>query len=111
MKNYVLIALFSILMVFSIIVSIRCTSLERENLKLKQENKIVIDSIRIENQFLEKELVNLSEQLDLCQQKIDSLYLVKQKVVVRYKTEYIVSETITDGVKTLKDNIRCERYY
>lgn len=111
MKNYILIGLVSVLVFFSIGASIKCANLEKENLKLKQEHLIVVDSIKIENQILEEEIEDLFVQLDTYQQKIDSLNQIKQKVIIRYKTEHIISENITDGVQMLKDNIKCEKYY
>lgn len=107
-KNYIIIGLFSILIVFGIIVSIKCINLEKENIKLKIEHNTLIDSIKIENKNLENEILLLSDDLEYYQYKIDSLKRVKQKVIV--KTEYIVSEDLTEAVKLLKENIRCERY-
>ena len=42
--------------------------------------------------------------------RIDSLKKVKQKIIVKYKTKYVVSENITESVKTLKENLKCETY-
>lgn len=111
MKNYIVICLIFILIFFFISVCIKCNILENENLELKQNYSIVIDSIKIENESLEREIEDLSIQLNVCHQQIDSLNKIKQKIIVKYKTEYIISDNITEGVQTLKNNIKCERYY
>lgn len=108
MKNYIIIGLISILIVFGIIVSIRCSNLEKENIKLKTETKTIVDSIKIENEVLEKDIEFLKKQLVVNEQTIDSLKTVKQKVIVEYK--YVVSKDITEGVATLKNNLKCEKY-
>lgn len=109
-KNYILIGLISILIVFGIVVSIKCKNLEKENLQLKCDYTTVVDSIKMEKQILETRIGFLSEELIVCEHKIDSLKKLKQRVIVEYKTKYIVSENLTEGVKTLKENLRCEKY-
>lgn len=107
-KNYILIGLVSILIVFGIIVSIKCSKLEMENIKLKIEHNTIIDSIKIENKTLETNIVLLEDKLIKCEHKIDSLKKVKQKIVVKYK--YAVSNNLTEGVGKLKENLKCEVY-
>lgn len=107
-KNYILVGLVSILIVFGIIVSIKCANLEKENIKLKTETKTIVDSIKIENEVLEKDIEFLKKQIVVNEQTIDSLKTVKQKVIVEYK--YIVSKDITEGVATLKNNLKCGKY-
>lgn len=107
-KKYIILGFVFILIVFGIGVSIKCSRLEKENLKLKIEQNSIVDSIKIENEVLNNRITHLSEDLEYYKYKVDSLKMVKQKVIV--KTEYIVSENLTDGVKKLKDNIKWEQY-
>lgn len=109
MKNYIIIGLISILIVFGITISIKCASLEKENIKLKLEQNSIIDSIKIENEILEKDIDLLKKEITSNENTIDSLKAIKQKVIVEYK--YIVSKDLSEGVEILKNNIRCERYY
>lgn len=109
-KNYILIGLISILVCFGIIISVKCKRLEQENLKLKTENTHVVDSIKMEKQLLKEEVELLSKELTVFEHKIDSLKQVKQKVIIEYKTKYIVSENLTESVKTLKENLEWEKY-
>lgn len=108
-KNYIIIGLLSILIVFCFVISIKCARLEHENMKLKLEYTDVIDSIKIENEILEKDISTLSNQITKYEFKIDSLKRVKQKVIVEYGP--IISEDLTEGVELLKENLRCEKYY
>lgn len=108
-KNYILVGLVSILVVFGIIISIKCSKLEKENLQLKTEQITVVDSIKIENECLKQDIVSLENQVLIYKSEIDSLKKVKQKVITKYK--YVVSENLTEGVGNLKEKIRCERYY
>lgn len=109
MKNYIIIGLISILIVFGITISIKCASLEKENIKLKLEQSSIIDSIKIENEILEKDIDLLKKEITSNENTIDSLKAIKQKVIVEYK--YVVSKDLSEGVEILKNNIRCERYY
>ena len=109
MKNYIIIGLISILIVFGITISIKCASLEKENIKLKLEQNSIIVSIKIENEILEKDIDLLKKEITSNENTIDSLKAIKQKVIVEYK--YIVSKDLSEGVEILKNNIRCERYY
>lgn len=104
MKNYILIGLLSILIVFGIVMTIKCSKLERENIKLKTEQNTIIDSIKIENEILEKDIIHLSNQILICEHKIDSLKKVKQRVIVEY--QYIISDNLEDGAKKLKENLK-----
>lgn len=106
-KNYIIGGLISILVVFGIIVSIKCSKLEKENIKLKTEQITIIDSIKIENDLLNKEILLLSDDLDYYKFKVDSLKQIKQRVII--KTEYVVSENLTEGVKILKENLKWEK--
>jgi hypothetical protein len=108
-KNYIIIGLISILIVFGITISIKCANLEKENIKLKLEQTSIIDSIKIENEILEKDIELLEKQIISNENTIDSLKAIKQKVIVEYK--YVVSKDLSEGVETLKNNLRCERYY
>ena len=67
----------------------------------------VIDSIKIENDLLNKEILLLSDDLDYYKFKVDSLKQIKQRVII--KTEYVVSENLTEGVKILKENLKWEK--
>lgn len=103
-KNYIIGGLVSILVIFGIFMSIKCSKLERENIKLKTEQSSLIDSIKMENKLLKENINLLNYDLQQSKHKIDSLNKVKQTVIV--KKEYIVSENLTEGVKTLKENLR-----
>lgn len=107
-KNYIFIGLISILVIFGLIVSIKCSNLETENIKLKTEHNNIIDSIKVENEMLETNILLLEEELVKCEHKIDSLKKLKQKVIVKYK--YVVSSNLTEGVGKLKENLKCESY-
>lgn len=98
------------MVVFGIIVSIKCKNLEKENLQLKYNSEVLVDSIKMEKQILEERVEFLSEELIVCEHKIDSLKKLKQRVIVEYKTQYIVSKDLTESVKTLKENLQCEKY-
>ena len=108
MKKYLITGLISILIVFCIISTMRCSRLERENISLKIEQTTTIDSIKIENQILNKELLILCQDLEIYKHKVDSLNAVKQKVIV--ETRYIVSDDIVECIEQLKDNLKWERY-
>lgn len=108
-KKYIIIGLFSVLIVFGISISVKCAKLEKENIKLKLEYVSMIDSIKTENEILEKDIKLLQTKLINNDYKIDSLKKIKQQVMVEYK--YIVSKDLFDGVKTLKNNLKCEKYY
>lgn len=108
-KNYILVGLVSILVVFGIFVSIKCSKLEKENIQLKTEQTTIVDSIKIENETLKKDIIYLEAQVTSYKYEVDSLKNVKQKVITKYK--YVVSENLTEGVDNLKEKIRCERYY
>ena len=107
-KKYLIIGLLSILIIFGINISIKCSQLEKENARLKIEQKLVSDSIKIENEFLRKEIVVLLDDLNQCELTIDTLKQIKQKIIVR--TEYVVSEDLTESVIILKENLKCEKY-
>lgn len=109
MKNYIIIGLISILIVFGITISIKCASLEKENIKLKMEQNDIVDSIRFENRSLKENVSILESQVVDYEHKIDSLKKIKQRVVIEYK--YVISKDLIDGVETLKNNIKCEKYY
>lgn len=103
-RNCMFIGLFSILIVFGIVMTIKCSKLERENIKLKTEQNTIIDSIKIENEILEKDIIHLSNQILICEHKIDSLKKVKQRVIVEY--QYIISDNLEEGAKKLKENLK-----
>ena len=109
MKNYILIGLLSILIVFGIVMTIKCSKLERENIKLKTEQNTIIDSIKIENEIFKKDIELLEKQIISNENTIDSLKAIKQKIIVKYK--YVVSKDLTEGAEILKNNLICEKYY
>ena len=108
-KKYIIVGLVSILIIFGITISIKCARLEKENIKLKMEQNDIVDSIRFENRSLKENVSILESQVVDYEHKIDSLKKIKQRVVIEYK--YVISENLTDGVETLKNNIKCEKYY
>ena len=77
---------------------------------MKLNAKNIVDSIKVENQILEKDVADLLVKTTVYEHRIDSLKKVKQKIIVKYKTKYVVSENITESVKTLKENLKCETY-
>jgi hypothetical protein len=107
-KNYIFIGLILTLVVFGLIMSIKCSSLERENIKLRVEHNAVIDSINVKNEALETNILLLEEELVKCSHEIDSLKKLKQRVIVKYK--YVISNDLTEGVSKLKENLKCEVY-
>lgn len=108
-KKYIIVGLVSILIIFGITLSIKCARLEKENIKLKMEQNAIVDSIRFENRSLKENVSILESQVVDYEHKIDSLKKIKQRVVIEYK--HVISENLTDGVETLKNNIKCEKYY
>lgn len=103
-ERYLLVVLVFILIIFGIRMSIKCSKLEQENTKLKQEYVDIIDSVKYENEILNKELIFLNKELEYCSFKIDSLKAIKEKIISN--KEYIVSENIIDGVTILKNNLK-----
>ena len=87
--------------------SIKCSKLEFENSKLKMEQYDVADSIKNENEALTLEIIHLFDELDYYKQQVDSLKRIKQQVII--KSEYIVSEDITEGAKSLRENLKWEK--
>jgi hypothetical protein len=108
MKKIVIICFISILIIFNVVQYVNCNSLKNEIVSLKNENTL-IDSIKIENDVLEKNIKFLSDQTIKYEHKIDSLKKIKQRVVIKYK--YVVSDNLTESVEILKDNLKCEKYY
>ena len=108
-KNYIIVGLVSILIIFGMTISVKCARLEKENIKLKMEQNSIVDSIRFENVSLKENVSMLEYQIVDYEHKLDSLKKIKQKVVVEYK--YVISKDLIDGVETLKNNIKCEKYY
>ena len=87
--------------------SVRCSKLELENLELKSGKDDLIEMVHKENEILHKHVVQMEEELEKYRNKVDSLERLKQKVII--KTEYIISENITEGVTQLKENLKCEK--
>lgn len=108
-KKYIIVGLVSILIIFGITLSIKCARLEKENIKLKMEQNDIVDSIRFENRSLKENVSILESQVVDYEHKIDSLKKIKQRVIIEYK--YVISKDLIDGVETLKNNIKCEKYY
>lgn len=103
-KTYLLLGLITVLIVFALILSFKCTRLENENIKLRTEQKVIVDSIKTENEILFKTVELLSADLKYYEYKIDSLKAVKQRIII--KKEMIISNNLIDGVRTLKENLR-----
>ena len=103
-KKYIIGLLFFILIAFSVRLSIKCSKLETENFKLKSNTDFIIDSLNVENKILEDEIIILCEDLEYYKYKVDSLKKIKRKVIV--KTEYVVSENLTESLQILKDNLK-----
>ena len=66
--------LISILIVFGIVVSIKCSKLEKENIKLKIENSNITDSIKIENEILHQK-ISLKSTILFRYNYFDMLYM------------------------------------
>ena len=105
-KNFVIIGLIFIIGLYGLYINTKCKRLERENLELKTDNDSILDSIMAENKNLELQVQELQLNLKTYKHRIDSLEHIKQTVVFTFKE----SETITEGVKLLKQNIECENY-
>ena len=73
------------------------------------EQNDIVDSIRFENRSLKENVSILESQVVDYEHKIDSLKKIKQRVIIEYK--YVISKDLIDGVETLKNNIKCEKYY
>lgn len=106
-KIYLLLGLVVVLMVFGLMLSFKCARLENENVKMRLEQNIITDSIKTENDNLSKTVKLLSDDLEYYKYKVDSLKAIKQRVVI--KKEIVISNNITGGVKTLKQNLKCEK--
>lgn len=107
MKRVLIAILILIPILYGIKLYNKCSRLEQENTKLKLEQDIVRDIIEKENKLLHDNILILEDEISYYRCKIDSLEKVKQKVI---KTEYIVSENITEGVALLRENLKCEKY-
>lgn len=90
-----------------IIINLKYIDLQREFSEYKNfclsENKEFVT----ENVILKHEIGILNDSLVCYQKKIDSLNLIKQKIIVL--DSFCKSETITEGVKILKNNLSCEK--
>lgn len=106
-EKYILIILLVLTVIFGIVMYSKCSKLEHENKVLKLE-QLTINNMELENKVLKENILSLEDKLIYYQQQLDSLETVKQKVIVR--TEYVISENITEGVKLLKENLKCEKY-
>lgn len=93
--------------IFGITMYNKCSKLERENILLKQEQNALVETLQDENKILTNNVLELQDKIVIFENKIDSLEAIKKKVIV--KTEFVVSNNITEGVLKLKENIRCER--
>lgn len=74
---------------------------------MRLEQNTIVDSIKTENDNLSKTVKLLSDDLEYYKYKVDSLKAIKQRVVI--KKEMVISNNITEGVKTLKQNLKCEK--
>lgn len=108
LKKYGILILILGLIVFGISLSIKCSKLERENIKLKTDHFTILDSIKTETNILLAQVETLSLDLDYYKYKVDSLKNVKQRVII--KTEYVIADNITEGVEKLKENLKWEKY-
>lgn len=106
-KRILVLGLILLLIIFGLIVSIKCSTLENRLLNLELQKETVIDSLKYENANLNKEIIILCDSLYYYENKIDSLKEVKQKVIVKYK--YIESKNLTESVKELKNNLLWEK--
>lgn len=107
-KIIVVLGLLLVLIGFGITMSVKCSKLERENTRLRLEQSDIVDSIKTENESLNLEILYLFDELDYYKFQVDSLKHIKREIII--KSEYIVSEDITESVKLLKENLKWERY-
>lgn len=103
-KTVMILGILLVLIGFGITMSVKCSKLERENIKLKLEQSDIVDSIKTENETLCLEISYLFDEIHYYKTQVDSLKSVKQQIII--KSEYIVSEDITEGVELLKDNLK-----
>ena len=89
---------------FGCTLSIRCSKLEQENIKLKLEKESTITSIENENLTSSEKVCQMEGEIEFYKHKVDSLEKVKQKIIIQ--KEYVVSETITEGVTLLKEHLK-----
>lgn len=106
-KDYIIVGLMVVSIIFGITMYNKCSKLERENILLKQEQNALVETLQDENKILTNNVLELQDKIVIFENKIDSLEAIKKKVIV--KTEFVVSNNITEGVLKLKENIRCER--
>ena len=88
--------------IFGITMYNKCSKLERENILLKQEQNALVETLQDENKILTNNVLELQDKIVIFENKIDSLEAIKKKVIV--KTEFVVSNNITEGVLKLKEN-------
>lgn len=103
-KQIAIIIVGLILLLYIIISQIRYDKLKRQFNDYKINYSEQVDSLKYANQqYLQK--INEYE-LDIIDLKndVDSLEQLKRKVIIK-KDNVIVSETISDGVEQLKDNL------
>ena len=106
-KDYIIVGLMVVSIIFGITMYNKCSKLERENILLKQEQNALVETLQDENKILTNNVLELQDKIVIFENKIDSLEAIKKKVIV--KTEFVVSNNITEGVLKLKENIKCER--
>lgn len=106
-KNILITALVVIVIGVSLSNSYKCAKLELENTQLKLEHNTLVTILKCENDLLITEINELKDLLNEKTNTIDSLKLVKQKVII--EKEFVVSTNLTEGVVLLQQNLQWEK--
>lgn len=107
-KTWIIIILAILFVGYSFITTHKYNQLEMELVEYKSKDTVENNQYILENEMLKQEIKILQEDLDICYMVLDSLKHLKQQVVIQ--ETFKESENITEGVKTLKDNLKWERY-
>lgn len=80
------------------------SELKQDMILMQQQETYLVDSLKFTNEFLSKEIDNLQLQIKDCEYQIDSLKKVKKAIIIKYS--FKESNSITEGVSQLKDNLK-----
>lgn len=106
-KNYTIVILTFIIVVFVIFSSIKYNKIERDYLNFKMQQEIKSDFLQKQNDSLLFEIDRMHESIQISNYKIDSLKRLKPQIII--KKEFVVSENIIESVLLLKENLKCEQ--
>lgn len=108
MTKYIVITLSILLCIFSIVNQIRYSKLQQEYLILQLNQPKQYDSLIYENKELTNKIFVLEDSLYQYSLVIDSLKHKKHNIIIHQT--FKESESISDGVLLLKNNLRWEKY-